>query len=660
MEVIILKMYGNKKNQYLSIILFLTVFCISVFKIYESDAFWHLKAGEYIVSNLTVPSTDPFTTNGESKQWVNTYWLFEVITYIIYKLSGFTGLILFKAIIYAGIFVVLLNAILLSGTSGTVAFMVIVPFLAIFRERFLVRPDMFSYLFLALYFYIFFLFKYKKINKLNLLPVIMFFWTNMHSGAFFGLIMLWTIVTGEGLTGSYRALKNGEALKNIFIQYKHLTLCSVLCLILFFISPAHYHSIQYLFSQWNARDIVDISEFKPLIDSENRMLMAITLTMLIVILASFRRVPLSILLAGIVFIIPGIMTRRMSYYAFLVNIPVLVLFIDGLISKIKLIKTPGLIQIILCIFWSGYILYMTISTDPYHYAGFGVRNIYYPKEHVHFLKENKLKVKLFNTLNIGGGIIFAGYPEIRAFVDTRIQVNENTLREIKNAMQNPSLFKSFLDNYNINALLIENKAGLISNNFISPEEWGLVYWDDYSLLLLKKDSEFNDFIKEHEIKIINPERIVLDLPGYLTNEALTERVIYHLKRSISINPGCFTAYYSLAYLLMRRENKNLREISMYLDKAYRIEPNFIPTLYEIANLYASVRNFYNALYFYKKIIRLERFYKLTLLYPTIYKEIGMVYLNLGDKKRTKKYFEKSLKVLPNDATVQDYLMNLNQ
>ncbi len=651
-------MHEDKKDQYLSIILFLSVFSISIFKIYESDAFWHLKSGEYILEHLKIPSTDPFTINGENKQWVNTYWLFEVLIYIIYKLLGFTGLILFKAVICSIFFVILLKALLLSGVSGTVAFTLILPFLSIFRERFLVRPDIFSYLFIPLYLYILFLFKYKKINKLYLLPVIMLFWTNMHSGAFFGVILLFTFLTGEIITESYRALKEGIELKNIFIQQGYLVIYSVLCLILFFVSPANYHSIQYLLSQWNVREIIDISEFRPLTDAENRLLLTIAFAFIFIILMSFRRAPLSLLLTGSVFIIPGIMARRMSYYAFLVNIPIPVLFIDSVISKIKGIKIPASIHVGLCILWSGIILYLKISGDPYHYAGFGTRNIYYPEGHVKFLKTNKLKVNLFNTVNIGGGIIFAGYPEVRAFVDTRIQLNEGTLKEIKDSMQNPLSFKAFLEKYNINAILAENRTGLITNNLISTEEWGLVYWDDYSMLLLKRKSEFQDFIREHEIKIINPETLVLDLPGYLTNEALTERVIFHLKRSTSINPHCYTAYYALAYLLRRREDKNLKEILIYLDRAYRIEPNYIPTLYEIANLYASVRNFPTALFFYKKILNLERFYKITLFYPTIYKEVGMVYLHLGEKGMAKRYLKKSLKVQPYDTFVIEQLNNL--
>lgn len=651
-------MFKIKKIDYLLILLFLSVFIISLFKIYESDAFWHLKSGEYIVKNLSVPKTDPFTINGENKQWANTYWFFEVITYFIYKLSGFTGLIIYKSLVCAITFVVLFNAISLFYSNRTLAFMIIVLFLPIFRERFLVRPDIFSYLFLAIYFYILFLFKYKNISKLTLLPLIMLFWTNFHSGAFFGLILLFIFIIGEGLSETYRVLKNGEVLKSIFIKYKQLIYYSIFSFILFFVSPAHYHSIQYLLNQWNVREIIEISEFKPLLESENHILMAIALIMLIAILGSFRRVPLSLLLPGFIFIIPGIMTRRMSYYAFLVNIPVLVLFIDGLIPRIKLLKISDQIQLIICTILSASILYIKISSDPYHYAGFGVRNIYYPEKHVNFLKQNKLKVNLYNTLNIGGGIIFAGYPEVKAFVDTRIQVNENTLKEIRNAMKSPYIFRSFLNNYNINALLIENKAGLITNNFISFDEWGLVFWDDYSMLLLKRTVEFSEFLKEHEIKIINPETIVLDINGYLTNEALTERVIFHLKRSIVINPECYTAYYSLAYLLRQKEDKNLKEISIYLDKAYRIEPNFIPTLYEIANLYASLRDFYNALYFYKKIIRLEKFYKVTLLYPTIYKEIGMVYLNLREKSKARKFLEKSLLVQPYDEFVIEQLNNM--
>ncbi len=650
-------MFKDKKNKFYIIILFLSVFIISIFKIYESDAFWHLKSGEYIIMNLKIPSHDPFTINGENKIWINTYWLFEVISYCIYIVSGFTGLIIFKSIICAFAFVSLSLAATLAGSNRMVAFVIPLFYLSIFRHRFLIRPDIFSFLFISLYLYIFMHFKFQKVNRFFLLPVLMLLWTNTHSGAFFGVILFWIFTTTELLTRLYNAVIAGISTKKILEEQKVQIFNLLISSLCFFISPAHYHSIEYLLSQWHVRDIIDIAEFRSIFDGENKIFALLLAINFLAIIISIRRVPVFLLLSGFVFLIPGSATVRMAYYALFVNLPVLMCSVSSFIKKVILINPPDFLKYLSYIILSAISVYLIIANDAYHYAGTGVRYIYFPEGHIKFVKRFGLKVNLFNSPNLGGGIIFAGYPELKAFVDTRIQVNESTLREINNAMKEPINFRSLLKKYKINALLVENRTGLIKNQLINPEEWGLVYWDDYSMLLLKK-SEFSEFVKEHEIKIINPETIVLDLPGYLTSEALTERVIYHLKRSIAVNPEIFTANYAIAYLLLRKMEKNYREISKYLDRAYRIEPNFVPTLYEIANLYASVHDFYNALYFYKKIIHLERFYNIVRLYPTIYKEIGMVYLNLGEKRKAKKYLKKSLKIEPNDIFVIEQLNNL--
>lgn len=657
--IIILMKIMKDKNLYLYIFLIgITTFLSATFKIYESDAFWHLKAGEYILKNLTIPTTDPFTINGDSKIWVNTYWLFEVIIYLIKLATGTVGLILFKALICSIAFVFFYMTIVTAGTGNFFAFFFFLPLLVIFRERFLVRPDIFSYLFLSIYMYILLLKKLKNKNLLYLLPIIMLFWTNLHSGAFFGLVVLFSFTAGDFFLTGYKELTEGRPLSDFFKNQRSIFLILLLTLMFFFLSPANYKSISYLISQTEVRKIYDISEFRPIIDAEYRHLLYIYCSISFVLIVSLRRIPFYLLLPTLIFIIPGGMTRRMFYYALLVSFPAVMLTLFGFLKFLQKVKIPQVLYVLAAIIWSVLILTKLFTDDPMHYTGFGIRNIYFPEGHVNFIKRYKLKVNIFNTLNIGGGIIFAGYPEIKAFVDTRIQVNETTLREINESIKSPDAFKAMLSKYNINAILVENNAGLISQNYLKMDEWALVYWDDYSMLLLKREGEFSDFIKEHEIKIINPETLVFDLPSYLHNEALVERVIYHLKRSIVINPNCYKAYYSLAYLMNYSEKKNYKEIYSYLNKAYKLEPRYLPTLYELANLFATLKDFPRALYFYKEFLHWGRFYPLlTSFYPTIYKEVGLVYLNLGDKRRAKKYLKKSLQVMPYDDFVKELLNN---
>ncbi|HST79537.1 MAG TPA: hypothetical protein VLN58_13715 [Verrucomicrobiae bacterium] len=52
----------------------------------DPDFYWHLKTGEYIVSNLSVPQVDPFAYTSIGKHWVAHEWLSEVIFYLVDRL----------------------------------------------------------------------------------------------------------------------------------------------------------------------------------------------------------------------------------------------------------------------------------------------------------------------------------------------------------------------------------------------------------------------------------------------------------------------------------------------------------------------------------------------------------------------------------------------
>ncbi|AAK78964.1 hypothetical protein BJV85_003019 [Clostridium acetobutylicum] len=66
-----------------------------------NDGFWHIKVGEYIIKNRVIPREDIFSWYGiENKlKWISHEWLFGVIAYLVYKIKGFTSVIIFSTIV---------------------------------------------------------------------------------------------------------------------------------------------------------------------------------------------------------------------------------------------------------------------------------------------------------------------------------------------------------------------------------------------------------------------------------------------------------------------------------------------------------------------------------------------------------------------------------
>jgi hypothetical protein len=77
----------------------------SVFR--DGDVSWQLAAGEWILRNGHIPTTDPFSYTAASHPWVAMEWLSEVVQAAAFRLDGYAGL---AALVAA--FMITLNAIL--------------------------------------------------------------------------------------------------------------------------------------------------------------------------------------------------------------------------------------------------------------------------------------------------------------------------------------------------------------------------------------------------------------------------------------------------------------------------------------------------------------------------------------------------------------------
>src|ERR1051325_7353960 len=62
---------------------------------------FHIRAGEYMLSNMTVPRYDVFSHIAPPLPWVAHEWLSEVLMAIIHQFFGLTGIVLFFSCLIA-------------------------------------------------------------------------------------------------------------------------------------------------------------------------------------------------------------------------------------------------------------------------------------------------------------------------------------------------------------------------------------------------------------------------------------------------------------------------------------------------------------------------------------------------------------------------------
>jgi hypothetical protein len=166
-------------------------------EIYDSDFWWHLKTGQYIVEKHALPVPDPFafTTAGAAPAYAGEEitrhfnltheWLAQALLYLVWRAAGFGGVVLARAFLLAG-FCALVGLVAWRRCGGfyrslaaaCAAAGMAIPFA-------LDRPYLVTFLLLAATMAIL---EFRR--WLWLLPPVFLIWANCHGGYFLGWVVL--------------------------------------------------------------------------------------------------------------------------------------------------------------------------------------------------------------------------------------------------------------------------------------------------------------------------------------------------------------------------------------------------------------------------------------------------------------------------------------
>ena len=121
---------------------------MGLFKMVNSDIWWHLRTGQLILEQWQIPSTDWYTYTNPDAPWVDLHWFFQVAAWLTYSASGAPGLVLIKCFLGMAAFFALISIRKRNWNLAVGVLCWIIP-AAIFAGRFLVRPEVLSIAFLA-------------------------------------------------------------------------------------------------------------------------------------------------------------------------------------------------------------------------------------------------------------------------------------------------------------------------------------------------------------------------------------------------------------------------------------------------------------------------------------------------------------------------------
>ncbi|HJZ65437.1 MAG TPA: hypothetical protein VKD70_14025 [Candidatus Acidoferrum sp.] len=163
----------------------------------DPDFGWHLRAGQWILSNHAVPFTDLFSSYGIDNRvpWYDYSWLFDIFFALLYKAFGLLGFAYLEVAVRVAVPIFLYRMASKLGLrfwpSAVLTALAAYSLTSIYAPR----PGMFTIFFFILELQILlYALQTKKFGGVLWLPVIFWFWASIHIQFIHGLIVLGVFV----------------------------------------------------------------------------------------------------------------------------------------------------------------------------------------------------------------------------------------------------------------------------------------------------------------------------------------------------------------------------------------------------------------------------------------------------------------------------------
>lgn len=446
-----------------------------------------------------VPEINIFSLTDPNYPAINYSWLSELIYFLLVTKFGLLSLLYLKFVVVIVTFTLLYFLSFKKSALFASVFFSLCELLII-SGRFNVRPELFSYLFIALFLFLFEL--YKRRHKLRFLlpiPVLLVIWTNLHIYFFMGVLLFLFLFLEQFI------------LKKLTLQFIILTFLIILAPL---INPAFIQGAIYPFTIWHNYGYSVMENYPPLIFvGQYPFSIGICAIILFEFICCFA-------LAGI-FLIPKkesiseklntlmgifigqILFRGMAIFS--------ILSLAFLIKEYEFIrkhteldfrkKFGKLCKVTLIILFSLLFIYQILSIN--YFPGFGFAYQPSAENGVAFFIKNKLRGAIFNNFSTGNYLIYKLYPQEHVFLDGRPEAYPISFFHMYFKMlQNNAYFNKEANKYNINIVFFgladdpqQTKTFLLKLS--KDKKWAPVFWDGRIVIFVRNNKSYRKIIYEN-------------------------------------------------------------------------------------------------------------------------------------------------------------------
>ncbi|MBC8490315.1 MAG: hypothetical protein ISS16_08260 [Ignavibacteria bacterium] len=564
----------NPVYNYILLALFaIFIILLTTFKISgDDDVFWHLATGRYIIETGTVPSTDVFGFITEGQEWMPFEWGWDVITFFIFKASGYTGLSIFRTLIFLIIFFLYFLILRKFKVSYTISTLILTLLAFGIIDRLTPRPHIISMLFFVLLLYVIIDYRYfnrENYKKLFFIPVIFLLWANLHMGILAGMLLFGIYILSEVII-FYRPQKfsSKEIIPLTKPELVRILIIFFASVLVMFINPNSFDTYLYAYAHTKMKLLETINEWRSPFDEMFSGGFVSTIYKIflfggvLILYYAIKKKDLFVAILFVGFVFYSVRAVRFTVDYIVICSVFLIISISFIVNNIKNESFKNFINVnpFPKVLISAALLFFIFNLPNnnlylehlkyYRITGFGINSDFIPTQMYDFMRENRITEigeRPFNHFGTGGSLVW-NFPDSKNFIDSR-NLNDEIFSEYNSIISMKPGFEKKLDEHNIDyafylapdlVRIPREMEQTIISYFSKNEDWKLVFWDDKSFLFVKNLPKFKDIIDKYEYRYASPYNFKYNKKILENaNVADKERVRSEINRKAAEEPNGF-------------------------------------------------------------------------------------------------------------------------
>lgn len=474
-----------------AIIVFALLFALAVRVPVDSDTWWHLRSGEYTLTNGMIYA-DPFSSTRAGEPWINHSWGGQLIMLMAYRLGENAGLALYTAALATGGMYLIDR--MSSGNVYLRAFALVIgaATAAVFWSA---RPQMLTFFLSAVILYILHLHKRRKTDRLWLIPVLIAVWGNLHAGFSIAFILMGGSIVGE-IMGNLFAQHDPDVVP--WAGVRKLILVTVVSVAALMVNPygaqmlavpfqtVSIGALQDYIQEWNSPNFHERQTW-PFI--------ALLLGLLGVVGAGSKKLNWTdfLLCSGTAFmaLLAG---RNIALFA-VVATPVLTRHLDAMLTErgwiLRTVKRVNprmarLNAILVSVIMLGALAKVILTLEPVTMAE--AQETYLPVRVTEHLNSQVYSGRMFNSYNWGGYLMFA-VPQYPVYVDGRTDLyGDEVLTRYLDTTSAADGWRETLADEGVTFVVVEAQ-GSLARVLRDEPGWKLDYEDNQAVVFVKEGAD---------------------------------------------------------------------------------------------------------------------------------------------------------------------------